>query len=159
MSEAKKCDRCGKLYENVSDESHKADGFSFYRRTFGLGKHDLCPSCTEELHSWFEHPVKREKTHEKGNSDELHDKCQTCVSKVKYQDDTPCCDCDPKNGAEMYEPEAKEDKSLQLDDNQILYRFDSDLKMFRPTKLHEFQEGEFIYSSPNHVIGLYVLGK
>ena len=33
---------------------------------------------------------------------ELHDKCQTCVNKVKYQDDVPCCDCDPAGKASGY---------------------------------------------------------
>ena len=36
-------------------------------------------------------------------ADELHDKCQTCVNKVKYQDDVPCCDCDPAGKASGYE--------------------------------------------------------
>lgn len=47
------------------------------------------------------------------HDDEICEKCKTCVHKVKYQDDVPCCDCDPKNDAEMYEPEPKEEKINQ----------------------------------------------
>ena len=39
----------------------------------------------------------------KNTADELYDKCQTCVNKVKYQDDVPCCDCDPAGKASGYE--------------------------------------------------------
>ncbi len=34
---------------------------------------------------------------------ELHDKCKTCIHKTKYQDDVPCCDCDPAGKASGYE--------------------------------------------------------
>lgn len=85
------------------------------------------------------------------NADELHDKCKTCMHKEKYQDDTPCCDCDPKNDAEMYEPE--------LDDNSILYEYDLASMTIQPAKLDKFSDGEFIFDSRFHMIGFKYLGK
>ena len=39
----------------------------------------------------------------KNTADELHDKCKTCIHKTQYQDDVPCCDCDPAGKASGYE--------------------------------------------------------
>lgn len=36
--------------------------------------------------------------------EELCEKCQNCVNKDKYQDEEPCCDCDPRGEAEGFEP-------------------------------------------------------
>ena len=65
MSVAKKCDRCGKLYEeyNVKNDEKKANGISFLNidskeEAFGHAYHDLCPECMEELRTWFDDPIK-----------------------------------------------------------------------------------------------------
>ena len=45
MSEAKKCDRCGKFYEATNEENTQ---LIWLRKQF-----DLCPECTEKFHDWF----------------------------------------------------------------------------------------------------------
>lgn len=93
------------------------------------------------------------------NADELHDKCKTCIHKTKYQDDTPCCDCDPKNGAEMYEPELEEDESTESGSDLILYQYDVVSEKLQLARLDEFSEGEFVFDSHFHVIGFKRSGK
>jgi hypothetical protein len=34
----------------------------------------------------------------------MSEECQNCVNKDKYQDEEPCCDCDPQREAEGFEP-------------------------------------------------------
>ena len=60
MSAAKKCDRCGKLYEeyNVENDEKKANGIRFLNidskeDAYGHPYHDLCPECMGELRTWF----------------------------------------------------------------------------------------------------------
>lgn len=58
---AKKCDRCGKLYEHydkVGDE--RQNGFSTIYMNYCGGRdrivadHDLCKDCMESLIKWFD---------------------------------------------------------------------------------------------------------
>lgn len=65
---AKKCNRCGKLYERYNEEQNpkKANGFRFLnidekQDYYQHEKLDLCPECMKELHAWFEN---EEKNHE-----------------------------------------------------------------------------------------------
>lgn len=64
MSETKKCDRCGKLYEeyNVENDEKNANGIAFKNidktgDAYGHGNHDLCPDCMTELRTWFDDPA------------------------------------------------------------------------------------------------------
>lgn len=57
---AKKCDRCGKLYEFYEKfDNEKQNGFSMiYVNKFGgrgmtIGDKDLCKECMESLVNWF----------------------------------------------------------------------------------------------------------
>ena len=57
---AKKCDRCGKLYEeyNLSNNSKKINGMmllniSSNQHYYGHSLKDLCPSCSAELVKWL----------------------------------------------------------------------------------------------------------
>ena len=64
MALAKKCDRCGKLYENylsgLTDEAIKFDVLTT-TRTFGKNMNEyaaverleLCKECRDSLHSWL----------------------------------------------------------------------------------------------------------
>lgn len=60
MSEAKKCDRCGKLYEKY--DTYEDNGIIFTcgdNEEGGTGdKIDLCPDCMKELKNWIENPNK-----------------------------------------------------------------------------------------------------
>ena len=66
MSAAKKCDRCGKLYEeyNTKNNEKDANGIRFLNinskyGNYVHGSRDLCPECMEELKAWFyEHETK-----------------------------------------------------------------------------------------------------
>lgn len=55
---AKKCDRCGKLY--VPDKEKK-DGYKLIRISFKNSRYqkslDFCPDCEESLKEWFEQPM------------------------------------------------------------------------------------------------------
>lgn len=62
MALAKKCDRCGKLYEPKSLPFNKkisANGICVVeidddrRRYSGKGIYDLCPDCLTELYIWL----------------------------------------------------------------------------------------------------------
>ena len=60
MAIAKKCDRCGKLYElyDYRDSPSKINGimtlsFDSTDRYYKHGPYDLCPSCSTELMDWF----------------------------------------------------------------------------------------------------------
>lgn len=51
----KKCERCGKLYED------RRDGLTFFLDVnpngyFKRSVYDLCPECCEELIKWFKEP-------------------------------------------------------------------------------------------------------
>lgn len=55
---AKKCDRCGKLYEMPTPELQKikdkyAYGIAWEQHT-AYPSIDLCPECTKSFKSWFE---------------------------------------------------------------------------------------------------------
>ena len=57
---ARKCNRCGKLYERYNETRNpkKANGFRFLnidinQDAYQHEKLDLCPECMEELHAWF----------------------------------------------------------------------------------------------------------
>lgn len=56
MADAKKCDRCGKLYEWYCTEYDGTDinGAGLFRdRQYSIF-YDLCPECLEELIEWIE---------------------------------------------------------------------------------------------------------
>ena len=57
MSEAKKCDRCGKLYENYRGVELNNIGYKYhYVRLCGNGvftELDLCEPCMTELANWL----------------------------------------------------------------------------------------------------------
>lgn len=66
MAMARKCDRCGALYEQYSTKVKEAvgiaaiNGFAFMRRRDGRSDYiiedqprDLCPDCTESLLAWL----------------------------------------------------------------------------------------------------------
>lgn len=66
MAMARKCDRCGALYEQYSTKVKEAvgiaaiNGFAFMRRRDGMSDYmiedyprDLCPDCTESLLAWL----------------------------------------------------------------------------------------------------------
>lgn len=57
---AKKCDRCGVLYEmyNVPDNKNKINGLmtlniDYQNSYFKHGPYDLCPACSKELTEWL----------------------------------------------------------------------------------------------------------
>lgn len=50
MSEAFKCDRCGKLYEASIKPDIRVER---YNNPFGITVYDLCPECIEELEKWL----------------------------------------------------------------------------------------------------------
>lgn len=60
MAYAKKCDRCGKLYEeyNINKDEKNPNGIMVlnldYQRKFYSHTHmDLCPDCMKGFHDWF----------------------------------------------------------------------------------------------------------
>lgn len=66
MAMARKCDRCGALYEQYSTKLKEAEGidringFAFMKRRDGMSDYmiedhprDLCPDCTESLFAWL----------------------------------------------------------------------------------------------------------
>ncbi len=57
---AKKCDRCGKLYEeyNVANDERNINSIKTYNCEinnghFKHGPYDLCPECSNELVDWL----------------------------------------------------------------------------------------------------------
>lgn len=61
MAAARKCDRCGKLYEpyNLKDDSKHINGIIFVnvdeqRKYYDHGIIDLCPDCSTEFINWFQ---------------------------------------------------------------------------------------------------------
>lgn len=61
MAKANKCDRCGIFYEsyNEKNDNKKTNGFTtlnidVYGKYYTHEAHDLCPTCNESLHDWFE---------------------------------------------------------------------------------------------------------
>lgn len=55
MAQAKKCDRCGILYEHYKKENHIRIGESPIddRAMFGFKDYDLCPDCMNWLQRWL----------------------------------------------------------------------------------------------------------
>lgn len=59
MSNAKKCDRCGKLYElyegySVEEGGNRYDKFILVHHWSSAGRdYDLCPECMESLIEWI----------------------------------------------------------------------------------------------------------
>ena len=62
MAEAKKCDRCGVLYEKCG-KSGKAVEIRIIEYTSSMGekRKDLCPSCQTQLEGWYIHEGELEK--------------------------------------------------------------------------------------------------
>lgn len=55
--QAKKCDRCGKLYETPkTPRQYRLQGTSPTKSHYGINL-DLCDSCHTELKKWFELPL------------------------------------------------------------------------------------------------------
>lgn len=61
MAFAKKCDRCGKLYEEYNTEKNdkKINGImtlnlDFQRKYYAHTPFDLCPECTDSFNKWLE---------------------------------------------------------------------------------------------------------
>jgi len=61
MAAARKCDRCGKLYEpyNSRNDSTRINGIIFVnvdeeRKYYGHGIKDLCPYCSTDFVNWFQ---------------------------------------------------------------------------------------------------------
>lgn len=57
---AKKCDRCGTLYEeyNIKNSNKCINGLMLLninsdQRYYAHGPYDICPKCTEEFMKWF----------------------------------------------------------------------------------------------------------
>ena len=60
MSNAKKCDRCGKFYEYYEGFERIPNGNKFNCMTlFGVKSKifDLCPLCMKSLFAWLDDPV------------------------------------------------------------------------------------------------------
>lgn len=59
MSDAKKCDRCGKFYIEIDDPGLT---YSVTRSYYNLDsnvrhdRRDLCPTCGEEFYNWLRNP-------------------------------------------------------------------------------------------------------
>lgn len=60
MSVAKKCDRCGRFYEeyNIKNDSSNINGImklnvDRHQKYFGHDVIDLCPECTESFKRWL----------------------------------------------------------------------------------------------------------
>lgn len=57
MSDAKKCDRCGKFYD-IYEPVDNAAGFRFVNKGGRLQEtYDLCPNCMAELIHWLANPA------------------------------------------------------------------------------------------------------
>lgn len=58
MSDARKCDRCGRFYD-IYGQANNAVGFRFVNKWGGRLQeiYDLCPDCMEELKDWLTNPV------------------------------------------------------------------------------------------------------
>lgn len=63
--DAKKCDRCGKLYESYSlsirhvidnDSQYRVNGFKTGSNGYMNGFKDLCPECMRSFTEWFNAP-------------------------------------------------------------------------------------------------------
>lgn len=57
---AKKCDRCGKLYEPEKEDRKRIE-YKVVRITYKNSRYkktlDFCPECEESLKEWFELPM------------------------------------------------------------------------------------------------------
>lgn len=58
MAYAKKCDRCGKLYEKQTPKLQTIGEFKTYGISWTMDimnkEIDLCPGCEESFKNWFE---------------------------------------------------------------------------------------------------------
>ena len=106
MSIAKKCDRCGKMYEqyNMKDSEENPNGIRLLnidgrQQCFSHKLIDLCPDCMKQLQNW----LLNAKTVPFNQYEGMCDKCTSCIHKANYQDEPPCCDCDPAGKASGYE--------------------------------------------------------
>lgn len=68
---AKKCDRCGNLYElyNTKESKNNINGIltaniDNHQQYFRHGPYDLCPYCSNEFMDWFNSYRKNESTNE-----------------------------------------------------------------------------------------------
>lgn len=64
MAYAKKCDRCGKLYEQYNSKNDRKNpngtmilNLDVQRKYYSHGAMDLCPDCMKEFQAWLEKPV------------------------------------------------------------------------------------------------------
>ncbi len=107
MADAKKCDRCGKLFEPyMDDEKHIRLGVMAKNIDFGqysLGSYDLCEECKNSLNDWLDiskakETVKRENekppcfgTYDKLGACEDCDFVCKCLEKLKREDVQDSC--------------------------------------------------------------------
>jgi hypothetical protein len=61
MACAKKCDRCGKLYEQYNSKNDRKNpneimvlNLDAQRKYYSHGAIDLCPGCMKEFQDWME---------------------------------------------------------------------------------------------------------
>lgn len=111
MADAKKCDRCGKLFE-VGGSCNGVPVFTkivyFYQSTISSNSYnktaiDLCPDCEESFDAWL-YPNK-----DKGNT------CEGCKHRNKDIDDQPCNHCSAigyytLSHTNMYESDSEQNK-------------------------------------------------
>lgn len=114
MADAKKCDRCGKLFE-VEKSYNGVPVFTklvfFYESvisssTYDKTKIDLCPDCEKSFDDWL-HPIK-------GNT------CEGCKHRYKDIDDQPCNHCSAigyytLSHTNMYESDSEQNKCDKSD--------------------------------------------
>lgn len=61
MSMARKCDRCGKLYEPYNMDKRYPEGpngivlanIDYKQQCYTISKSDLCPECMESFNNWM----------------------------------------------------------------------------------------------------------
>lgn len=115
-----KCTVCNREFELKGEnhyitEARRATGLAVLIGSTETALYDTvdCPycGCQQILHV-------REKVFVENNFDveceeepeELCEKCQECANKDKYQDEEPCCDCDPRGDAKGF---VQREKQLQ----------------------------------------------
>ena len=111
MSIAKKCDRCGKMYDqyNVKDSEANPNGIRLLnidgrQQCFSHKLIDLCPDCMKQLQNW----LKDSDMIATLPDNDIYDKCKTCQSNAKYQEENKALKDQIKQlAAEKQERESK----------------------------------------------------
>lgn len=80
MINSYKCDRCGALYSNPTNESNK---YTILRSDHIVDGHiDLCPKCQEQLRKWVEN-----------ENENVHKSCSNCIHCTSNINIEPCFSC------------------------------------------------------------------